>query len=163
MLSPTVRLLNTFLTHSVATTPITAIRTGPRWWSEPERMVKHKVMYFTLGIDQLPLRRTAVIQADMIRQRMCKPMPCFGDATGYKRARAAQMITWYRRIQYQEYHLQHLYTRHVWGLIRAYPGNTTKIQGKADDGYVGYDSVPFHRYNRSPLPFPAREIYERRK
>lgn len=156
-------LLNTFLSHSVATPPISVIRSGPKWWSEPERMVKHKMMYFTMGIDQLPLRRTAVIQADLKRFHMCKPAPRTGDTTGFKRARAAQLTTWYRRIQYQEFHLQHMFTRHMWGLLQMYPGNTTKIQGKADDGYVGYDSVSFHRYNRTPLLFPAREIYERRK
>ncbi|ORC87984.1 uncharacterized protein TM35_000192280 [Trypanosoma theileri] len=163
MLGTTRSCLNTFLTKSVAAAPITAIRTGPKWWAEPERMVRHKIMYFTLGIDQLPLRRTAIIQKDLHRFHMCKPPMRVGDTTGYKRSRAAQLTTWYRRIQYQEYHMQHLFTRHVWGLLRVYPGNTTKIQGKADDGYVGYDSVPYHRYNRSPLPFPAREIYERRK
>ncbi|AYU78821.1 mitoribosomal protein mS72 [Leishmania donovani] len=163
MLRQTAAQLNTYLTRSVATPPISVIRTGPKWWAEPERMVKHKVMYFTMGIDQLPLRRTAVIQNDLKRFHMCKPPPRVGDATGYKRSRGAQLTTWYRRIQYQEYHLQHLFVRHMWGLLRMYPGNTTKIQGKADDGYVGYDSVHFHRYNRSPLPFPAREIYERRK
>ncbi|KEG05250.1 hypothetical protein DQ04_24631000 [Trypanosoma grayi] len=163
MLGTTKVCRNTFLTRSVATPPISVIRTGPKWWADPERMVRQKLMYFTLGIDQLPLRRTAVIQKDLHRFHMCKPPMRIGDTTGYKRSRAAQLNTWYRRIQYQEYHLQHLFTRHVWGLTRAYPGNTTKIQGKADDGYVGYDSVPFHRYNRSPLPFPAREIYERRK
>lgn len=163
MLQSTCVLHNTFLTHSVATPPISVIRSGPKWWSEPERMVKHKIMYFTMGIDQLPLRRTAVIQTELKRFHMCRPAPRAGDTTGFKRARASQLTTWYRRIQYQEYHLQHLFTRHMWGLLRMYPGNMTKIQGKADDGYVGYDSVPYHRYNRTPLPFPAREIYERRR
>ncbi|EPY35497.1 hypothetical protein AGDE_07287 [Angomonas deanei] len=94
---------------------------------------------------------------------MCHRQPNAGDATGYKRGRSMQMATWYRRIQYQEYYMQHLFVRHMWGLLRMYPGNTVKIAGKADDGYVGYDSVPYHRYNRTPLSFPAREIYERRK
>lgn len=163
MLRATVPVRNTFLTSSVATTPLVGIRSAQRWWAEPERMVKHKVMYFTMGIDQLPLRRTAVIQSDFYRFQKCRSMPRGKDSTGFKQARSQQLRMWYRRIQYQEYHLQHLFVRHMWGLLRMYPGNTTKIQGKADDGYVGYDSVPFHRYNRTPLPFPAREIYERRK
>ncbi|CCW61971.1 unnamed protein product [Phytomonas sp. EM1] len=162
MFGLSIKLCNTFLTRSVAKPPITVIRSGPKWWSDPERMVKHKLLYFTMGIDQLPLRRTAVIQNEQFRFHMCRPSPRINDATGYKRSRSGQMKTWYRRIQYQEYHLQHLFTRHAWGLLRVYPGNTTKIQGKADDGYVGYDSVPYHRYNRSPLPFPARDIYGRR-
>lgn len=163
MLRQTTLLQNTYLTRSMTTPPISVIRTGPRWWSNPERLVRHKLLYFTLGIDQMALRRTAVIATDQFRQRMCKPPPRMGDSTGYKRARSAQLTTWYRRIQYQEYYLQHLFTRHAWGLIRAYPANTTKIAGRADDGYVGYDSVPYHRYNRMPLPFPAKEVYERRK
>ena len=154
---------NTYLTRSMTTSPISVIRSGPRWWSEPDRMVRHKLLYFTLGIDQLPLRRTAVIAADVFRQHMCRPAAMSGDATGYKKARKAQLNTWYRRIQYQEYYLQHLFTRHAWSLLRMYPANHTKIAGKADDGYAGYDGVPYHRYNRSPLPLPAREIYERRK
>jgi len=153
---------NTYITHSLAVAPITAIRSTTRWWSDPERMVKYKTLYFTLGIDQLPLRRTALIQNEYLRTRMCPTSPIGGDKTGYKRARAMQLNMWYRRIQYQEYFLQHLYTRHVWGLTRVYPNNYVKITGKADDGYAGYDAVPYHRYNRQPLPMPAREIYDRR-
>lgn len=147
----------------MTTPPISVIRSGPRWWSEPERMVKYKMLYFTLGIDQQALRRTAVIAADLSRQHMTKAQQFAGDATGYKRARNVQIKTWYRRIQYQEYYLQHLFTRHAWSLLRMYPANHTKLAGKADDGYAGYDGVPYHRYNRAPLPFPAREIYDRRK
>lgn len=163
MLHSTAACRNTYMTRSMTTPPISVIRTGPKWWTDPDRMVRHKLMYFTLGIDQQPLRRTAVIAVDQYRQHMCKPAMSTSDTTGYKRARQSQMTTWYRRIQYQEYYLQHMFTRHVWGLLRMYPANHTKIAGKADDGYAGYDSVPFHRYNRTPLPFPAREIYERRK
>jgi hypothetical protein len=126
-------------------------------------MIKFKLLYFTLGIDQQPLRRTAVIQNDMQRLRMAKPAPRTGDVTGYKKARTNQLTTWYRRIQYQEFYLQHLFVRHAWGQIRVYPPNYVKIEGKADDGYAGYDAVPYHRYNRQPLVFPAKEIYERRK
>lgn len=163
MLRQTFAARNTFLTHSMATAPISVIRTGPKYWSDPERLVKHKLLYFTLGIDQQPLRRTAVIQNDLKRFHMCRPAPRVGDTTGYKKARSAQLTTWYRRIQYQEYYMQHLFTRHMWSLLRMYPGQMTKIAGKADDGYAGYDSVPFHRYNRAPLPFPAKEMYERRQ
>ena len=154
---------NTFLTHSMTTTPITAIRSGAYWWADPDRMLRHKLMYFTMGIDQQPLRRTAIIQTDRRRWKMCSGPRRSADATGYKRARYQQQMTWHRRIQYQEYYLQHLFTRHTFGLLRMYPPNLAKIQGKADDGYAGYDSMPIHRYNRQPLAFPAREIYERRK
>jgi hypothetical protein len=163
MLRTTCGLRNTYLTHSQASAPITVIRSGPKFWSQPERMVRYKLLYYTLGIDQLPLRRTAVIAADRARQMKCKPILFGGDATGYKKSRHAQLQTWYRRIQYQEYYLQHLFTRHAWSLLRMYPANHTKLAGKADDGYTGYDAVPYHRYNRSPSAFPARELYERRK
>lgn len=84
---------NTFLTRSVATPPVSVIRTGPKWWAEPVRMVRQKLMFFTLGVDQLPLRRTAVIQKDLYRCHMCRPPVRIGDTTGHKCSRAAQLTT----------------------------------------------------------------------
>ena len=162
MLRVTTPCRNTFLTHSMTAAPLTVIRTGPYHWAEPDRLVRHKLLYFTMGLDQQALRRTCVIQNDQKRWRMCPPANPKGDTTGYKRARAAQLVTWYRRIQYQEYYLEHLFTRYAWGLLRMYPNAYVKIPGKIDEGYAGYDSVPYHRYNRKPLAFPAAEIYERR-
>jgi hypothetical protein len=165
MLRSSASLRNTFLTSSRPINPISTIRSGPRWWSDPERMVRHKVLQFTLGLDQLALRRTAVIQADKKRlsnvkwDRVIKKT----DATRYRTQRFAQMSTWYKRIQYQEYYIQHLTTRHMWGQLRMYPSGGAKIAGKADQGYFGYDSLAVNRYNREPLPAAAKELYPRRK
>ena len=165
MLRSTSTLHNTFLTSSRPMNPLSVIRSGPRFWSDPERMIRHKKLQFTLGLDQLSLRRTAVIQADKKRlsnikwDRIIKRT----DATGYRAQRFNQMTTWYKRIQYQEYYIQHLTTRNVWGQLRMYPPGGAKIAGKADQGYFGYDSLGVHRYNREPLPAQAKEIYERRK
>lgn len=159
-------LANQWLTMAKAAPPVSVIRSGRRHWVEPERMVRMKLMYFTLGIDQLPLRRTAVIhkEADLFKKcpSVAQKSSAY-DSTGYKMRRHKQMMMWYRRIQYQEYYLQHMFTRHTWGLLRMYPTGGAKIAGKADTGYAGYDYLPYHRYTREPLPAHAREIYDRRK
>jgi hypothetical protein len=163
MFRSTIPLANVWLTASRAATPLGVIRSGRRHWSNPERMLRFKLLYFTLGVDQLPLRRTAVIQNEQERMKHIIKARPKNDATGYKAKRMRQIGMWYRRIQYQEYYMQHMMTRHTWGLLRMYPVGGAKIAGKADTGYFGYDSSPVHRYTREPLPATAKEIYERRK
>lgn len=165
MLRLTVSCRNTYLTASKTTSPISMIRSST--WSDPDRMVRHKLLYFTLGLDQQALRRTAVIVADKKRLEKAEPLRSQNnvvtDPTGFKRARKFQLTTWHKRIQYQEYHLEHLFVRHVWGLLRMYPPGGAKIPGKADRGYFGYDKMSFHRYTREQLPANAQHLYERRK
>lgn len=48
---------------------------------------------FTFGVDQLPLRRTAVIQKDLYRCHMCRPPVRIGNTTAHKCSRAAQLTT----------------------------------------------------------------------
>ncbi len=157
--------LNRFLTAAKSMSPVGVIRTGRNSWTQPERLIKYKMLYYTLGLDAQPLMRTCVLAAEKERMRFV-PLRFPSqrqDPTGYRRARMRQLGMWYRRIQYQEYYLQHVFTRHAWGLLRMYPPGGAKIAGKADNGYFGYDSLPLHRYTREPLPAQAQEIYERRK
>jgi hypothetical protein len=158
---------NTFLTANKARNPLTVIRTKNRHFTEPDRMYRHKLLYFAMGLDQLPLRRTAILAADSIRHRGAIGPAARGDfggdATGFKSARRRQIVTWHRRIQYQEMHLQHLMTRHAWGLLREYPSGGGKIAGRSDTGYFGFDRLSVNRYTREKLPATPREIYERRK
>lgn len=41
---------NAFLTRSVATPPVSVIRMGPKWWAEPGRVVRQKLMYLALAV-----------------------------------------------------------------------------------------------------------------
>lgn len=164
MLQRSIVVLNAFLTKTRAHHPLNVIRSGPKYWSDPERLYQYKLLYFAMGVDQQPLRRTAVLLGDKHRLQTTSFLTKVKkDPTGFERARAKQTTLWHRRMQYQEYYMQHLMTRHAWGLLRMYPPGGGKIAGKVDDGYFGYDDVPYHRYNRQPLPFPAKEIYEPRK
>ena len=86
---------------------------GTGTWTDPWRMLEHKVLYFTLGLDSLPIRRTATIANEKRRVRAIGSAP-FSSATdpnGYRRARYRQAQQWYKRIQYQEFYLQHLSKR----------------------------------------------------
>eukprot|EP00759_Apiculatamorpha_spiralis_P044556 PhF_6_TR41536/c0_g1_i2/m.62923 len=163
MLRSTPVTLNYYLRSAKIKNPSTQIRTGASWWSDPERMLQHKLLYFTLGVDSLPLRRVAVIRAERDRMRMTPGIPnnSVTDPTGYKRARRRQINLWYRRIQYQEFWLQHIYTRFVWGKTGYYPTGGGKIAGVAETGVWGYDHSALERYSREPLPAQAKEIYER--
>lgn len=158
---------NTYLTASKGSAPITVIRS--EFWRDPSRLVRYKMLYFTLGLDSQALRRTAVIVADKKRLKNADPKKNVTgqtktlDPTGFRRARAMQLQTWHRRVQYQEYYLQHMFTRHVWGLLRMYPPGGAKIAGIADKGYFGYDKMGHHRYTREPLPAYAAHLYERRR
>eukprot|EP00760_Papus_ankaliazontas_P012786 PhM_4_TR1554/c0_g1_i1/m.94059 len=165
MLRATLSLRNYYLRASKGASPVTQIRSGDRWWSDPERMYKQKLLYFTLGVDQLPLRRTAIIANERRRVRAVSKAPFSGsnDPTGYRRARHRQVRQWYRRIQYQEFYLQHLFTRYAWGRTRHYPSGGGKISGITPSGVWGFDNKSFDRYSREPLPAHPREIYEPRK
>ena len=168
MLRRTPQLRNTYLTASVTRAPITVIRSGRRFWTQPERMIRQKTLYFTLGMDSQPLRRVAVLAADKERHRNAFTRPLESassaqDVTGFQRKRAAQIIMWHRRIQYQEYYIQHLVARHVWGLLRMYPPGGAKIPGRSELGYFADDNGGVHRYARTNLPAKPLEIYERRK
>ena len=158
-----VPLFNTYLTGAKAPHPLAVIHSGAKHWTNPMRLVRFKILYFTLGLDQLPLRRTAVIASDNYKLSKVRRYAPFGDTSGFKRARYHQMSTWMKRIQYQEYYMQHLMIRHVWGLLRKYPPNGTKIAGKADTGYFGYGKHGIHDYTREPLPATAIEMYPRRR
>ena len=133
-------------------------------------MIKYKTLYFTLGMDSLPLRRTAILVADKDRHRNAQSQFSLHgsanvqDVTGFQKKRIQQIAMWHRRIQYQEYYIQHMMTRHVWGLLRMYPTGGAKIAGKNGDvGYLQDDNGGVHRYTRQPLPTRVAEIYERRK
>jgi hypothetical protein len=128
-------------------------------------MVKMKLMYFTMGLDQQALRRTAVIQADKHRFHLFRTTKAaLADPTGFKRSRTRQILQWHRRIQYQEYFMQHLFTRETWRVLRKYPVGGAKIDGVANQPYFGYH---FHGglnpYTREALPAEAKELYARRK
>ena len=154
---------NKFLSTPSVSAPATIIRS--KGWKNPGRLVRQKMLFFSFGLDQQALRRTAVIVSDRERTRAAMPETdniARQDSTGFKRSRDRQLQLWRRRIQYQEWYLEHMFTRHAWGLLRKYPPGGTKILGKADDGYFGYGHS-FHQYNGTPLPYPAREVYERRK
>ena len=144
--------------------PITEIR-NLEHWGDPHRLIKYKKLYFTLGLDSQPLRRSAVITGEKRRTRNTFIERVRGsDPTGFDKARRTQIRLWKRRMHYQEYYLQHLFTRHVWGLLRTYPVGGAKIAGFADRGYFGYDQrVPIHRYTHQPLPANAAHLYPRRK
>ena len=163
MLRRTLVSSNTFLTHAQSTTPIAEIRTGPRFWSDPDRMVRMKLMYFSLGLDQASLRRTAVIQTDKYRMRHMTNSKS-RDPTGFAMARTRQILTWHKRLQYQELLMQHVFVRQSWRLLRKYPVGGAKIDGVAPQPYFGYDWKPaVNRYTREPLPADAKEIYPRRR
>ena len=157
---------NYYLRASKQTNPLAQIRSGPRWWTKPERLLQHKLLYFTLGVDTLPLRRVGIIRAERRRMAM-SPHVHFtanNDPTGYRRQRVRQVALWYKRCQYQEFWLQHLYTRFAWGKTGYYPSGGGKIAGASETGVWGYDvQSNKDRYTREPLPAVAREIYERRK
>jgi hypothetical protein len=155
---------NTFLTSGLSVPPISEIRSGPRHWSDPDRMVRMKLMYFTMGLDQQALRRTAVIQAD--KKRFVRSPHVGGgarDPTGFQRARTRQMLTWHKRIQYQELLMQHMFVRQTWGLLRKYPVGGAKIDGVVNTPYFGYDKQKLNRYTREPLPAEATLLYPKRK
>lgn len=159
---------NIYLTHANARSPISVIRSGRRFWSQPDRMMRYKVLYFTLGMDAAPLRRTSVIVADKERLRNASartiPSATKADMTGFQRKRVQQMVMWHKRMQYQEFYMQHMMTRHVWGLLRMYPSGGGKIAGKNGDvGYFADDNTGVHRFTRALLPAKIPEIYERRK
>ena len=145
--------------------PINQIHSGPRWFSDPERLLQHKMLYFYLGVDTLPIRRVSIIQNETHKMRMVptQKFSASNDPTGYRRSRLAQMKLWYKRCMYQEWWLQHLYTRFAWGKCRFYPTNGGKIHGVHESGVWGYDKVNVERYSRQPLSAEAREIYDRRK
>jgi hypothetical protein len=168
MFSPTCISQNTFLTHSITKAPISVIRSGKKFWSASERLIQYKTLYFTLGMDSLPLRRVAIIAADKERHRHAN-FALHGsgnrsDVTGFQKKRVQQISMWHRRIGYQEYYIQHMMTRHVWGLLKMYPSGGAKISGKNGDmGYLQDDNDGIHRYSRQPLPAKVAEIYDRRK
>eukprot|EP00758_Cryptobia_borreli_P000541 Tbor_TRINITY_DN1194_c0_g1::TRINITY_DN1194_c0_g1_i1::g.15552::m.15552 len=163
MLRQTTPAYNTYLGRQSIASPISVIRSKDKYWTDPERLIKHKIMYFLLGVDQQPLRRTSVVIKDR-EHRLMSPRESFKkDITGFRRARDKQTQMWLRRMQYQEYLIQHIFTRHTWGLLRKYPPNGAKIKDVVDDGYFGETPNGLHHYTRQPLPFPHRQIYPPRK
>jgi hypothetical protein len=139
-----------------------AAMSGQDWMRSPERMLQAKLMYFHLGLDQLPLRRVAVLGHDKDRLRNAI-MTKDHDQTGYRRARASQMTLWHRRMHYQEYHLQHLYTRYLWRLLRYVPSEGAKIPGGPETGYWGAPMCGLNLVTKESLPLPPIEPHPRRK
>jgi hypothetical protein len=166
MLRRTLVHRNTFLTPARAQPPVTEIRSGPRHWSDPDRMLRMKMMYFTMGLDQQALRRTAVIQNDRARFKFVKMHLSPGkgrDPTGFREARTRQIVTWHKRIQYQEYLMQHMFVRQTWRVLRKYPVGGAKIDGVINTPYIGYDPLyKKHRFLREALPSEAPVLYPRR-
>lgn len=163
MLRSSTVLHNTYFGRSAVTSPVATIRSGPKFFTDPERMIKQKLLYFTLGLDQQPLRRVAVVAAENMRQVASPRNSSKRDVTGFRMARGRQTTMWYRRMKYQEYYLQHMFTRYAWSVTRAYPGNGVKLPTVAEDGYYGYNAVGVHSISRQALPLPARPLYEPRK
>ncbi|KNH09344.1 hypothetical protein XU18_0029 [Perkinsela sp. CCAP 1560/4] len=159
------RLLNQYLGSPRIVNPSNQIHSGPKWFTDPERLLQHKLLYYYMGVDSLPLRRLGIIRAERSRIRMAprQKFSSSNDPTGYRRSRFAQLSLWYKRCMYQEWWLQHLYTRFAWGRCRHYPCDGGKIHGISGNGVWGYDKVNVERYSRHPLPAQAKEIYERRK
>jgi hypothetical protein len=160
-----IRLNRYLLPASQHTAPRREIR-SPTWTDNPQRLVKYKKLYFTMGLDQQALRRTALLNAETQRTRYSIAVEDVdkGDPTGFKRARRKQLVQWRLRMNYQEYHLQHLFTRHIWGLLRKYPSGGAKIAGVADKGYFSYDFWKTdHRFTGEPLPASAKELYPKRR
>ena len=156
---------NYYVSAAKIVNPSNQIHSGPRWFTEPERLLQHKILYFTLGVDTLPLRRVGIIRAERQRMRMAPAtaLNSSTDPTGYRRSRITQLNLWYKRCMYQEWWLEHLYTRFAWGRCGYYPTGGGKISGVYERGVWGYDRLSIDRYSREPLPAQAREIYERRK
>ena len=165
MIQRTSNKLNQYLASPRIVNPSNQIHSGARWFTDPERLLQHKILYFYLGVDSLPLRRVGIIRTERARMHMVptQKFSASNDPTGYRRSRFTQMSLWYKRCMYQEWWLQHLYTRFAWGKCRQYPCNGGKIHGVFENGVWGYDKVTVERYSRQPLPAQAREIYERRK
>jgi hypothetical protein len=169
MLRSTLTTHNVYLTAAIAKSPATVIRSGRRFWSSYERLVQYKTLYFTLGMDAQPLRRTAVIIADKQRIKNARhygPFKASGrsDTTGFNRKRLLSMLTWHKRMQYQEYYMQHMMTRHVWGVLRMYPTGGAKIAGKNGDvGYMFDDNGGVHRYTRQLHPTMPPLLYDKRR
>ena len=161
MLRRTPVAANTFLTWAKPRTPIQVIHSGTRHWSDPDRLVRMKLMYYNLGLDQQALRRTAVIQADKARFSRAPPRNVGGDPSGFGKARVRQMLQWHRRLQYQEFFLQHALVRQSWRVLRKYPVGGAKIEGAVGTPYFGYPHK-LNKYTREPLPAEATELYPRR-
>lgn len=154
---------NTHLVRQRVVHPASVIRSGTAYWNDPERVIKNKLLFFTLGLDQQALRRSAIIARDAERQRAIPREGFKKDVTGFRRARHRQSVMWNRRIRYQAYFLEHMFTRHAWGLIRKYPSMGTKIPSAAEDGYFGTSRSGMHQLTHEPLPALARTIYPPRK
>lgn len=165
MLRRTAICQNTQLTWSKATPPSRIIK-NTEWFDDPERLYRYKLMYFALGLDQLPLRRAAVLAAEAERVQRAeldnKLMIKKNDLTGFTLAQRRQMMTWHNRMKYQEWYLEHLHMRHVWAMLRKYPTGGAKIAGVAEQPYFGYD-YNVNRFTRERNPANARELYPRRR
>lgn len=163
MLRSTTSLLNTYFGKNAVVAPISAIRSGTKYFTEPERLIKQKLLFFTLGIDQQPLRRVAVLANEDARLRTSPRTSNKKDVTGFRKARGKQASMWYRRMRYQEYYLEHLFTRYAWSVTRKYPPNGVKLPGVAEDGYFGEAPAGVHYTTRQALPIPIKPLYEPRK
>eukprot|EP00744_Colponema_vietnamica_P021747 GILI01031116.1.p1 GENE.GILI01031116.1~~GILI01031116.1.p1 ORF type:complete len:164 (+),score=22.74 GILI01031116.1:49-540(+) len=155
--------LNTYFGRDAVVSPASVIRSGTKFFTEPERLIKQKLLFFTLGIDQQPLRRVALLANEDARLKASPRASNKKDVTGFRKARGKQSSMWYRRMKYQEYYLEHIFTRYAWSVTRKYPTNGVKLPGVAEDGYFGDAPAGVHYITRQALPIPIKPLYEPRK
>ena len=163
MLRQTCALHNIYTTYHKAQQPNIIVKNHD-YFHDPQRLYKYKLLYFSMGLDHLPLRRRAVIAAEnhRIRRAAVQTLKRTNDPTGFAKAQHMQNWTWQLRMKYQEWYLQHLHTRHAWAMLRKYPVGGAKISGVIESPYFGYD-MNNHRWSREAMPATAKEHYPRRR
>ena len=156
---------NPYLTWHKAQQPNAIVRNHD-FWHDPQRMYKAKLLHFALGVDQLALRRTAVMAAENHRIRRAAVQTLKwtskNDPTGFAKAQNMQTMQWHYRMRYQEWYLQHLHLRHAWAMLRKYPVGGAKIAGVTDTPYFGYDNAA-NRFTREAQGASAKVLYPRRR